>query len=55
MYNQPLGSPKSRLPDDVISPVIPPSMPAPAFELTRIQRESGDDDSFAPQVILICL
>ncbi|XP_048576704.1 ankyrin repeat and SAM domain-containing protein 6-like isoform X2 [Nematostella vectensis] len=47
-----LGSPMTRLPDDVISPVVPPSMPAPAFELTRVQREheSDDDESNAPQV-----
>ncbi|XP_031564068.1 ankyrin repeat and SAM domain-containing protein 6-like isoform X2 [Actinia tenebrosa] len=52
----PLGSPKSRLPDDVISPVVPPSMPAPAFELTRVQREpTDDDDSLVPQVPCLCI
>lgn len=43
----------ARLPDDVITPVVPPSMPSPTFELTRVQVEHGDsedDDAALPMV-----
>ena len=28
----------SKLPDDVVTPVLPPILPSPSFELPRIQR-----------------
>ncbi|XP_020893003.1 ankyrin repeat and SAM domain-containing protein 6 isoform X2 [Exaiptasia diaphana] len=46
----PLGSPVSRLPDDVISPVVPPSMPTPSFELTQIKVEHGEDEDTVPRL-----
>ena len=38
----------TKLPDDVITPVIPPPLPSPAFELPMIHRPQHSNDLQTP-------
>ena len=48
IHFQALVSHVTKLPDDVITPVIPPPLPSPAFELPMIHRPQHSNDLQTP-------